>query len=146
MSCQIIWVETRSHTLLPLRLQRRKFLTPSPPYSKPWGCEKGCREAIVRKSTNLAKRQGAVARQEWGKTPKVPTNTKVWKKDGGARALFNEVTSLRGGNTPTQGPARKAEWQLSRVHMYRAEPIEYWRRTHWYPGKPDKCGNTGVNS
>ena len=42
---------------------------------------------IVRKSTNLAKRQGAVARQEVGKTPKVPTNTKVWKKDGAASAL-----------------------------------------------------------
>ena len=52
---------------------------------------------IVRKSTNLAKRQGAVARQKRGRPQKVPTNTKVWKKDGGARALFNEVTSLRGG-------------------------------------------------
>ena len=42
---------------------------------------------IVRKSTNLAKRQGAVARQKGGITLKVPTNTQVWKKDGGASAL-----------------------------------------------------------
>ena len=43
---------------------------------------------IVRKSTNLAKRQGAVARQRVNYPKKVPTNTQMWKKDGGGASAL----------------------------------------------------------
>ena len=76
-----------SHTLT-VKALKEEISSHSPLLTQnPGGGEKGCREAIVRKSTNLAKRQGAVARQKGEKPQKVPTNTKVWKNDGGASAL-----------------------------------------------------------
>ena len=58
----------------------------------------------MRKSTNEAKRQGAVARQKMGRPQKVPR----W---AGARTLFSKVTSSRGG-TPTQRPGDKVRQNL----------------------------------
>ena len=87
----------------------------------------------MRKFTNLAERRGAVARKRRGKNPKGPnTHQSVEEGRGRERSLGSHF--FEGGNTPTQGPAQKAEGQVSRVQMYRAEPIEYRGENPLVPG------------
>ena len=61
------------------------------------------------KVNQLSQKARCSSKAKKGNYPKkVPTNTQVWKKDGGReRTLMKSL--LRGGDTPTQGPARKAK-------------------------------------
>ena len=150
MSCQVVRVETRSHTLLPLRLSRWKFLTLCLLTQNPGGCEKGFREAnFVRKSPNLDKRQSETKSRQMGITPKggirdkVPTRTHTSVEDGlGGASALSVVTSSR-GKTPTQGSASKAYGQKSHVVQGRNHRVPW--NTRKYPGKPIYCGSTGRN-
>ena len=95
------------------------------------------------KVNQLSQKARCSSKAEMGKTPKGPNeHQSVEEGWGRERSLMKSL--LRGGNTPTQGPARKAEGQLSRVHMYRAEPIEYRGKPIGTRGNPINAGVPGI--
>ena len=96
----------------------------------------------MRKSNNLANRQGAVLSKQRGIPHKGPNEqTKVWKKDWGReRSLVRSLSPKGEDHNSGTSPVL---WQPSHGHVYRAEHIEYRGRTRKYPGKLAQCVSTG---
>ena len=109
LSCQIERVETRSLTLLPFRLPRGKFLTLSPPYSKPQGVWEERKLGRAGKSSHKAKRSKDVVSRNKKKglhlflffffyfrqESKLATNTRVKERSPWGTLLIKERNNSR---------------------------------------------------